>query len=281
MSVLEHDVGTLPHDAHSLRRSRLEVRGLPRGGLTVGTWVAALIASVPLVSVLYMLIVRGGSRLTWDALVDLPPAGFEVGGGFGNAILGTLVMVGMAAGISVPVGILAAVLLAEVAPNSRLAAATRFGAKTLTGLPSILAGVFAYATVVLVTGTYSAPAGAVALAVLMVPTVVLTAEEALKTVPRTITEPAYGVGCRRSQVIWKVPLPTALPAVLTGVMLAVARAAGETAPLLFTALFSSYWLVENGQVGLMRPTASLAVLIYNFSGMPFENQIELAWAASL
>src|SRR5262249_57740522 len=105
---------------------------------TVATWVAALIASVPLVSVLYMLIVRGGSRLTWEALVDLPPAGFEVGGGFGNAILGTLVMVGMAAGISVPVGILAAVLLAEVAPNSRLAAATRFGAKTLTGLPSIL-----------------------------------------------------------------------------------------------------------------------------------------------
>src|SRR5262249_40437321 len=139
----------------------------------------------------------------------------------------------------------------------------------------------ASAPVVVVRGSFSAPAGAVALAVLMVPTVILTAEEALKTVPRITKEAAYGLGCTRSQVIWKVTLPTALPAVLTGVMLAVARAAGETAPLLFTALFSSYWLVENGQVGLMRPTASLAVLIYNFSGMPFENQIELAWAASL
>ena len=92
---------------------------------------------------------------------------------------------------------------------------------------------------------------------------------------------AYGMGCTRTQVIWKVVLPTALPGILTGVMLAVARAAGETAPLLFTALFSSYWLFEGGKPRLMQPTASLAVLIYNFSGMPFENQIELAWAASL
>src|SRR5262245_27383511 len=281
MSVLERDVGALPRHAHNLRRSRLWVRALRSEVLTVATWVAALIASIPLVSVLYMLIVRGGSRLSWEALVDLPPAGFEVGGGFGNAILGTLVMVGMAAGISVPVGILAAVLLAEVAPNSRLAAATRFGAKTLTGLPSILAGVFAYATVVLLTGTYSAPAGGLALAVLMLPTVVLTAEEALKTVPRITKDAAYGMGCTQSQVIWKVTLPTAMPGILTGVMLAVARAAGETAPLLFTALFSSYWLFEGGRPHLMQPTASLAVLIYNFSGMPFENQIELAWAASL
>src|SRR5262249_8732276 len=113
------------------------------------------------------------------------------------------------------------------------------------------------------------------------PAVMVTAEEALKTVPRITREAASGLGCTRSQVIGKVTLPSALPAVLTGVMLAVARAAGETAPLLFTALFSNYWLLEHGQLGLMRPTASLAVLIYNFSGMPFETQIELAWAASL
>jgi phosphate transport system permease protein len=110
-----------------------------------------------------------------------------------------------------------------------------------------------------------------------VPTVVLTAEEAMKMVPRTTRDAAYGMGCTRSQVIWKIVLPTALPGILTGVMLAVARAAGETAPL----LFSAYWLAEQGAIRLMRPTASLAVLIYNFSGMPFENQIELAWAASL
>jgi phosphate transport system permease protein len=264
-----------------LRRSPWERRALRSTILTVGAWSAAILASVPLFSVLYMLIVRGGSRLSWEVLVELPPAGFEMGGGFGNAILGTLVMVGLGALISVPVGIAAAVFLAELGPNSSLAGAVRFAAKTLTGLPSILAGVFAYASVVLVTGTYSAPAGAVALAVLMVPTVLLTAEEAMKTVPRITKDAAYGLGCTRSQVIWKIVLPTAMPGILTGVMLSVARAAGETAPLLFTALFSSYWLVEQGAVGLMRPTASLAVLIYNFSGMPFENQIELAWAASL
>jgi phosphate transport system permease protein len=132
-----------------------------------------------------------------------------------------------------------------------------------------------------VTGTYSAPAGGVALALLMVPTVILTAEEAMKMVPKIMKDAAYGMGCTRAQVILKVVLPTAMPGVLTGVMLAVARAAGETAPLLFTALFSSYWLYNDGQLALMQPTASLAVLIYNFSGMPFENQIELAWAASL
>jgi len=264
-----------------LRRSPWETRALRSEILTAGAWLAAIIASVPLFSVLYMLIVRGGSRLSWEVLVELPPAGFEMGGGFGNAIVGTLVMVGLAALISIPVGIAGAVFLAELGPNSSLAGAVRFSAKTLTGLPSILAGVFAYASVVLVTGTYSAPAGAVALAVLMVPTVLLTAEEAMKMVPRITKDAAYGLGCTRSQVIWKIVLPTAMPGILTGVMLAVARAAGETAPLLFTALFSSYWLIEHGAVGLMRPTASLAVLIYNFSGMPFENQIELAWAASL
>ena len=267
--------------APRLRRSPWETRALRSTLLTAGAWLAAIVASVPLFSVLYMLIVRGGSRLSWEVLVELPPAGFEMGGGFGNAIVGTLVMVGLGALISVPVGIAGAVFLAELGPNSSLAAAVRFAAKTLTGLPSILAGVFAYASVVLVTGTYSAPAGAVALAVLMVPTVLLTAEEAMKMVPRITKDAAYGLGCTRSQVIWKIVLPTAMPGILTGVMLAVARAAGETAPLLFTALFSSYWLVEHGAVGLMRPTASLAVLIYNFAGMPFENQIELAWAASL
>jgi phosphate transport system permease protein len=273
-------VGTLPA-APRLRHSPWEARALRSTILTVGAWLAAIGASIPLFSVLYMLIVRGGSRLSWEVLVELPPAGFEMGGGFGNAIVGTLVMVGLGALISVPVGIAGAVFLAELGPNSSLAGAVRFAAKTLTGLPSILAGVFAYASVVLLTGTYSAPAGAVALAVLMVPTVLLTAEEAMKTVPRITKDAAYGLGCTRSQVIWKIVLPTAMPGILTGVMLAVARAAGETAPLLFTALFSSYWLVEHGAVGLMRPTASLAVLIYNFAGMPFENQIELAWAASL
>ena len=265
----------------SLERSYRDPRSVLSTLLSVATGAATVIACVPLFSVLIMLLWRGGARLRWELFVELPPTAFEDGGGFGNALVGTLVMVGIAALISVPFGILAAVFLAEFGPDSTLAAGTRFCAKTLTGLPSILAGVFAYAAVVLATGTYSAPAGGGALALLMLPTVLLTAEEAMKMVPARMKEAAVGMGCTPSQVIWKVVLPTAMPGILTGVMLAVARAAGETAPLLFTALFSNYWLIHDGRLSLMEPTASLAVLIYNFSGMPFENQIEIAWAAAL
>ncbi len=266
--------------APSLQR-KIEGRALRSILLSTLTWVSALLASVPLFSVLYMLITRGGARLNMEVFTSLPPAGFEMGGGFGNALIGTFVMVGIAALIAIPVGIMAAIFLAELGPHSKLASVARFAAKTLTGLPSILAGVFAYAMVVITTGTYSAPAGGVALAVLMVPIVVLTAEEAMKMVPKIMKDAAYGLGSTNTQVIWHVVLPTAMPAILTGVMLAIARAAGETAPLLFTALFSNYWIYDDGQFAAMSPTASLAVLIYNFSGMPFDNQLELAWAASL
>jgi phosphate transport system permease protein len=265
----------------SLQHAPLERRALVSAALSAGAWISALLASVPLLSVLYMLITRGGARLNLELLTELPPAGFEMGGGFGNALVGTIVMVGIGAAIAVPVGIMAAIFLAELGSESKLGNIARFATKTLTGLPSILAGVFAYAMVVLLTGSYSAPAGGLALALLMVPTVILTAEEAMKMVPKIMKDAAYGMGCTRTQVIWKVLLPTALPGIITGVMLAVARAAGETAPLLFTALFSNYWLYQDGHLALMQPTASLAVLIYNFSGMPFDNQIELAWAASL
>lgn len=262
--------------APSLNKTLSETRALRSAILTVGTWVVAVIASIPLFSVLYMLLVKGGARLSSELFTELPPAGFELGGGFGNAILGTLVMVGIAALISIPIGILAAAYLAELGPSSRLAGFTRFLAKVLTGFPSILAGVFVYAAVVLTTGKYSAIAGGIALAVLMLPTVVLTAEEAMKMVPRKMKDAALGMGCTRTQTIWQVTLPTALPGILTGVILGIARVAGESAPLLFTALFSNYWLS-----GLGEPTASLSILIYNFSSMPFDNQIELAWAASL
>ena len=238
-------------------------------------------ALIPLFSVLWMLLVRGGKKLSWMALTEAPPAPLEPGGGFGNAIVGTLVMVGLAGLLSIPTGVLTAVFLADAPAGQRGAWLVRFAAKVLTGLPSILAGVFVYSAVVLITGGFSALAGAVALAILMLPTIILTAEEALRMVPSLTRDAAIGMGATRAQTVWMVLIPEALPGILTGVMLAVARAAGETAPLLFTALFSNYWLVANGQVELMYPTASLAVLIYNFAGMPFENQVELAWAAAL
>ena len=262
---------SVPH----FERQPFERRALASTILTCVTWVVAVLGSIPLFSVIYMLVKEGGARLDWEALTALPPAGFEMGGGFGNAIIGTAVMVLIATVISVPIGILSAIHLAILSPGSKLTRTTQFVAKTLTGFPSILAGVFTYAILVISFG-YSALAGGIALAVLMLPTVVLAAEEAMKQVPQRMIDAAYGMGCTSTQVIVKVVLPTALPGIITGVMLAIAGAAGNSAPLLFTALFSNYYLSE-----LMEPTASLSILIYNFSAMPFDNQVQLAWAASL
>jgi phosphate transport system permease protein len=260
----------------SLDRSFTEGRAVSSLLLTIGAWLAVIVASIPLFSVLYMLIVRGGARLGTALFTQLPPAGFMAGGGFGNAVLGTLVMVGIASLISIPLCVLAAAYLSYLGPNSRLTAVARFLSKVLTGFPSILAGVFGFAILVLTFGTYSAVAGGVALAVLMLPTVILTADESMRTVPTRMKEAAVGIGCTPTQVVCKVVLPAALPGILTGIILGIARVAGESAPLLFTALFSNFWLSS-----LFEPTASLSILIYNFSSMPFPNQIELAWAASL
>lgn len=262
-----------------LARSGLEWRALKSATLTGLTWFAALVAAIPLFSVIYMLLVNGGSRLFSadfaEVVTGLPPAGFETGGGIGPAIVGTLVMVGIASAISIPIGLLGAIWLGVLDPHGRVATIARFLAKVLTGFPSIMAGVFVYAVLVINFG-YSAWAGGIALSVLMLPTVILAAEEAMAQVPQRMKDAAYGMGCTRTQVIWKVVLPTGLPGILTGVLLAVAGAAGESAPLLFTALFSNYFISE-----LTEPTASLSILIYNFSGMPFPNQLELAWTASL
>lgn len=261
----------------SLRRPRTLIDLLMSGLVGIMT----LLALIPLFSVVWMLAWRGGQRLNLDVFTQLPPAPLEEGGGFGNAILGTVIIVALAALISIPFGILSAVFLAETGPESRLASAVRFAAKVLTGFPSILAGVFAYGALVLLMGGYSAIAGAVALFILMLPTIILTSEDAIRMVPAKIREAAMGMGATTTQTVWMVLLPTALPGILTGIMLAIARAAGETAPLLFTALFSNYWLFEGGQFDLKQPTASLAVLIYNFAGMPYENQVALAWVAAL
>ena len=260
----------------SLRRPRTLMDFL----LNSATTLATLAALLPLFSVLFMLIWRGGKRLSLAVFTQLPPAPLQQGGGFGNAVVGTLVMVGMAMLMSVPMGLLTAIYLSQT-NQSKVAETVRFATKVLTGFPSILAGVFAYGAVVLATGRFSAFAGGVALAVLMLPTIVLTSEDSIRMVPSKMKEASIGMGATQAQTVWMVLLPTAIPGILTGVMLAVARAAGETAPLIFTALFSNYWLFGHGRVDLNQPTASLAVLIYNFAGVPFKNQVELAWAAAL
>ena len=261
----------------SLRRPRTLVSVVLSGLVTTMT----IFALGPLFSVVWMLFWRGGRKLSAAVFTQLPPSALEAGGGFGNAILGTLIIIVLATLITVPVGVLSAVYLAKARPEDRLAQAVRFAAKVLTGFPSILAGVFAYGAIVLLTGGFSAIAGAVAVSILMLPTILLTAEDAIRMVPVKMEEAAIGMGATHTQTVWMVLLPTALPGILTGIMLAIARGAGETAPLLFTSLFSNYWPMSNGHLNLMQPTASLAVLIYNFAGMPFENQVELAWAAAL
>ena len=268
-------------DFIELERSLRRPRTLMSVLLTILVSGMTVLALIPLFSVVWMLFWRGARKLSVASLTQLPPAALEQGGGFGNAIVGTLIIIALGALISIPIGLLSAVHLAQARPGSRLADAVRFAAKILTGFPSILAGVFAYGAVVLITGGYSAIAGGIAISILMLPTILLTAEDAIRMVPAKMKEAAIGMGATETQTVWMVLLPTAVPGILTGVMLAIARGAGETAPLLFTALFSNYWPARGGHLHLMQPTASMAVLIYNFAGMPFANQIELAWAAAL
>lgn len=269
------DVSTPPR--RGLGYSLGNARTLLDRALTALALLLSAFALFPLFSVLYMLLARGGAMLSLDLFTELVPGAGMDGGGIGNAVVGTLVVVAIASTLSLPLGFLAAIYLAEYGADSKLAVLVRFAGKVLTGMPSILAGVFAYASVVVTLGSFSALAGGVAMAVLMVPTVMLTAEQALRSVPSRMKLAALGMGATRAQMVWRVLVPTAIPGILTGVMLALARAMGETAPLLFTALFSDYWFEGN----LKAPIASLAVLIYNFSGSPFEYLVKLAWAASL
>lgn len=231
---------------------------------------------IPLFSIVYLVLQNGLQLLQPSVFTQLPPAPGLTGGGFGNAIQGTAIMVALALLISTPLGVLSAVYINEYSPKSRLAGAVRFVAKLLTGIPSIICGVFAFSVVVLPTGTASAIAGGTALAVLALPTILLTTEQALLGVARALREASYGLGATKFQTVVRVVLPNALPAIMTGIMLATARAAGETAPVLFTAAFNQYWLKS-----LMQPAGSLAVLIYNFSTLPYHYQIQMAWTASL
>jgi phosphate transport system permease protein len=273
MSALEEHAHPEPELGLTLKNTRTLLDRV----LTLVAFGMAAFALFPLFSVLVMLITRGGELLSPTLLTELTPGAGMDGGGIGNAVLGTLVVAGLGSLISIPLGILSAIYLAEYASDSKLATAVRFSGKVLTGMPSILAGVFAYAVIVATTGSFSAFAGGFAISVLMIPTIMLTAEQALRAVPEKMRLAALGMGATRMETVLQVVVPTAMPGILTGVMLALARAMGETAPLLFTALFSDYWF--EGQLG--QPIASLAVMIYNFSGSPFPQLAKLAWAGSL
>jgi phosphate transport system permease protein len=244
--------------------------------LTTIALALTILGAIPLISLLWDIIGKGYGGLT-GTIFSKP----IVEDGFANAIVGTLIMVAIAGLISIPIGIGAGVYLAEYDPRGKRNRSVKFLISILTGVPSIVVGIFTYDLIVLTSKTlfdksYSAVAGAIGLAAIMLPIIALTTEEVLKLVPATFRQASAGLGATKFQTISKIILPTALPAISTGVLLAIARATGETAPLLFTALFAQDWADD-----LFSPTASLPVLIFNLYNDPDPVKNQLVWTASL
>jgi phosphate transport system permease protein len=236
---------------------------------------ATLLALIPLGSVLGYVFLNGIGGISWAFLSELPKPVGEAGGGMANAVSGTLTLVALACCFGIPPGVLAGVYLSEYG-NTRLGKTVRFSADVMSGVPSITVGLFVYSLIVVRTKQFSALAGGVALAVLMLPTVTRTTEELLKLVPEALREAALGLGVPRWRATLRVMLRTAAPGIAVGVMLAVARVAGETAPLLFTAFNNRFWAGSFNE-----PTASLPVNIYTYAVSPYEEWHQQAWAAAL
>jgi phosphate transport system permease protein len=237
------------------------------------------IAILPLFLVLAYVLYKGASLLSLSLFTQLPPPPGLDGGGIGNAVIGTIVVTLVASLIAIPIGVGGGVYLNEYSQRGWFSQFVTFGNDVLAGVPSIISGVFVYgvvvATRIFFNQSYSAVAGGIALAVLMLPTVIKTTNEGLKLVPQELRWGAYGVGASKFVTITRIILPSAFTPIATGIVLAIARAAGETAPLIFTALFSPFW-----PEGLFNPIATMSVLIFNFAIMPYEAQNALAWAAS-
>jgi phosphate transport system permease protein len=244
----------------------------------VSVWavISALLGIGMLIWILSGVVARGLGALNLSFFTQLPTPPGMSGGGLANAILGTLAMTLAATLLSVPVGLLAGIYLAEFGQESRVADQSRFSSNVLMGIPSIIVGVFAYTLVVIPLGHFSGYAGVVALAILMMPVVTRTTEDMLRLVPNTLRESALALGAPRWKVTLQVVFRAAKSGLLTGILLAVARVSGETAPLLFTALNSPYWFKS-----LSGPTPNLTVTIYNYAVSPYDDWQRMAWGASL
>jgi phosphate transport system permease protein len=244
-------------------------------GMAVVCAVCFAVAFIPLVSVLWLVVSKGAAGLSWSFFTQLPKPVGEAGGGVGNALLGTLAMVGTACLMGLPLGVGAGVYLAEKGDGT-VGSTVRFMAEVLSGVPSIVVGIVAYALVVVPMGHFSGLAGAVALAIIMIPTLARATEELVRLVPGSLREASLALGVPNWKTSVRVILRTALGGIVTACLLGVARAAGETAPLLFTALNNQYWNFNPSA-----PTASLTVQIYNYAVSPYDDWHAKAWTASL
>jgi phosphate transport system permease protein len=239
------------------------------------TGVAALVTVVPLVLIFGYLLREGASSLDLAFFIHTPRPTGEAGGGMANAIVGTLQMVGLAALFGLPLAVLAGVYLAE-ARGTRAATLVRFTADVLNGVPSIVVGIFVYLLVVVPSGGFSALAGSLALAAMLVPMVTRTTEEMVRLVPRELTEGGLALGIPRWRTTLGVVLPAARGGIITGALVGVARIAGETAPLLFTALGNQFW-----QLNPRHPTAALPLQIFSYAISPYDDWHRQAWAGAL
>ena len=260
-------------------------RNISNNILTLISILFSLISLLPLFLVISYIIIKGGSYINIETLILQPePPGDDLfsAGGIGPAIIGTIIMTFIASLISVPIGVGGGIYLSEYSNNGRFAKFIRFGSNVLAGVPSIIAGVFVYATIVstkIIFGSmFSGIAGGISLSILMLPTIIKTTDESLKLVPDDLRRAAFGIGASKFSMITNITLPSAFHSISTGILLGLARAAGETAPLIFTALFSRYYVTSFDD--LFYEMGSLSVLIYNFALEPYKAQNELAWAAS-
>ncbi len=245
-------------------------------GMMTGLAVTSvLVALVPLAFVLFFVVSQGVQALSLDFFTQTPRPVGEGGGGMGNAIVGTLILIGIGALIAIPIGIMSGVFVAEY-PQNRLAPIVRFAADTLNGVPSIVIGVFVYAIAVMPFRQFSALAGGISLGVMMIPIITRTTEELLRLVPQSLREGALALGATRGRAVMTVVLPAALPGIITGIMLALARIAGETAPLLFTAFGNRFWSTD-----LTQPIGAVTVQVYAYAISPYADWHRQAWAGAL
>lgn len=238
--------------------------------------LSTLLVVAPLVAIFIYLVYRGASSLNLDFFTQVPKPVGEAGGGMANAIAGSAILLAVGSLIGVPVGIAGGIFLAEFGRGTKLANAVRFTADVLNGVPSIVMGLAAYSLIVLPQGHFSALSGGVALGIMMIPTVCRTTEEMLMMVPHAVREAALALGVPNWRSVLSITVRTASPGIITGCMLAFARVAGETAPLIFTALGNAFW-----SSSLNQPIAALPLQIWIYAQSPYDDWHRLAWAGAL